>query len=67
MEYGDNYISEEMLDKLGFVRLDYEDYGRKKVKDVRVNIHGHIFKCDLWFLNILMPMSRKLFLEETFL
>ena len=31
MEYGDNYISEEMLDKLGFVRLDYEDYGRKKV------------------------------------
>ena len=36
-----------MLDKLGYVRLDYEDYVRKKVKDVCVNIHGHIFKVDL--------------------
>jgi hypothetical protein len=46
MEYGDNYISEEVLDKLGFVRLDYGSYGRKEVKGVRVNIHGHIFKVD---------------------
>ena len=46
MEYGDNYITEEMLGKLGFVRLDYEDYGRKIVRDVNVNIHGHVFKVD---------------------
>ena len=51
MEYGDNYITEDVLDKLGFVRLDYEDYGRKKVKDVKVNIHGHIFKVDFVVLD----------------
>ena len=46
MEYGENYITEEMLGKLGFVRLDYESYGRKIVRDVKVNIHGHVFKID---------------------
>ena len=67
MEYGDNYISEEMLDKLGFVRLDYEDYGRKKVKDVRVNIHGHIFKCDFMVLEYLNADEPEVVLVETFL
>ena len=37
-----HYITEDVLDQLGYVRLDYKDYGRKKVKDVKVNIHGHI-------------------------
>ncbi|GJS36808.1 hypothetical protein Tco_0535190 [Tanacetum coccineum] len=37
-----NYMTEEMLDKLGFVRIDYGDYGRKMVKEVRVEIHGYI-------------------------
>ena len=46
MEYGDNYITEKVVYQLGYVRLDYEKYGRKLVKDVRVNIHGHIFKVD---------------------
>lgn len=31
LEYGDNYISEEVLDKLGFVRLDY---GMGEVRNV---------------------------------
>ncbi|GJR66413.1 hypothetical protein Tco_0012478 [Tanacetum coccineum] len=33
MAYGDNYITEEWLGKLGFVRVDYGDYGRKLVRD----------------------------------
>ncbi|GKA53963.1 hypothetical protein Tco_0752912 [Tanacetum coccineum] len=35
-----------MLGKLGFVRLDYGDYGRRMVKEVRVEIHGLIFFVD---------------------
>ncbi|GJY58073.1 hypothetical protein Tco_0457965, partial [Tanacetum coccineum] len=38
-----NYMTEEMVDKLGFVRVDYGDYGRKVVKEVRVEIHGFTF------------------------
>nr|GEZ15161.1 hypothetical protein [Tanacetum cinerariifolium] len=41
-----NYMTEEMFDKLGFVRVDYEDYGRKMVKEVRVKIHGFTFLVD---------------------
>ncbi|GJX90238.1 hypothetical protein Tco_0343564 [Tanacetum coccineum] len=41
-----NYMTKEMLDKLGFVRIDYEDYERKMVKEVRVEIHGFIFLVD---------------------
>ena len=51
MEYGDNYISEDVLGKIGFVKVDYVDYGRKKVRDVKVNIHGHIFKVDFVVLD----------------
>ncbi|GJZ20625.1 DNA-directed DNA polymerase [Tanacetum coccineum] len=35
-----------MLGKLGFVRLDYSDYGRRMVKEVRVEIHGFNFLVD---------------------
>ncbi|GJZ09162.1 hypothetical protein Tco_0543445 [Tanacetum coccineum] len=38
-----NYITEEMFDKLGFAWVDYGDYGRKMVKQVRVEIHGFTF------------------------
>ncbi|GJV09561.1 hypothetical protein Tco_1347217 [Tanacetum coccineum] len=38
--------TKEILDKLGFVRIDYADYGRKKVKEVHVEIHGFIFLVD---------------------
>ncbi|GKF66746.1 retrovirus-related pol polyprotein from transposon TNT 1-94 [Tanacetum coccineum] len=41
-----NYMTKEMLDKLGFVRIDNEDYERKMVKEVRVEIHGFIFLVD---------------------
>ncbi|GJX32394.1 hypothetical protein Tco_0242249 [Tanacetum coccineum] len=35
-----NYMMEEMFDKLGFIRVDYGDYGRKMVKEVHVEIYG---------------------------
>ncbi|GKG39386.1 retrovirus-related pol polyprotein from transposon TNT 1-94, partial [Tanacetum coccineum] len=41
-----NYITNEMLGKLGFVRVNYGDYGRKMVKEVRVEIHGFNFLVD---------------------
>ncbi|GJV62855.1 hypothetical protein Tco_1473683 [Tanacetum coccineum] len=41
-----NYMTEEIVDKLGFVRIDYGDYGRKMVKDVHVEIHGFTFLVD---------------------
>nr|GEW57633.1 hypothetical protein [Tanacetum cinerariifolium] len=41
-----NYMTEEMFNKLGFVRVDYEDYRRKMVKEVRVEIHGFTFLVD---------------------
>ncbi|GJV16343.1 hypothetical protein Tco_1361666 [Tanacetum coccineum] len=41
-----NYMTEERFDKLGFVRLDYGDYGRKMVKYVCVEIHGFTFLVD---------------------
>nr|GEY39514.1 hypothetical protein [Tanacetum cinerariifolium] len=41
-----NYMTEEMSDKLAFVSIDYGDYGRKTVKEVRVEIHGFVFLLD---------------------
>ncbi|GJR73303.1 hypothetical protein Tco_0085668 [Tanacetum coccineum] len=38
-----SYMTEEMFDKLGFVRVDYGDYGREIVKEVRVKIHRFTF------------------------
>ncbi|GKB75450.1 hypothetical protein Tco_0942345, partial [Tanacetum coccineum] len=40
MAYYDSYMSEDMLNTLGYVRLDHGEYGRKMVKNVRVMIHG---------------------------
>ncbi|GJW65515.1 putative ribonuclease H-like domain-containing protein [Tanacetum coccineum] len=41
-----NYITEERLNQLGFIRVDYGKYGRKMVKEVRVEIHGFMFLVD---------------------
>ncbi|GJY87426.1 hypothetical protein Tco_0502054 [Tanacetum coccineum] len=49
-----NYMTEEMLDKLGFVRINYDDYRRKTMKEVRVEIHGFVFLVDfvvIWYAN----------------
>nr|GEW40377.1 hypothetical protein [Tanacetum cinerariifolium] len=41
-----NYITKERFDQLGFVRVYYGKYGRKMVKEVRVEIHGFTFLVD---------------------
>ncbi|GJV67000.1 hypothetical protein Tco_1482509 [Tanacetum coccineum] len=41
-----NYMTKEMFDKLGFIRVDYGDYGRNMVKYVGVEIHGFTFLVD---------------------
>nr|GFC98861.1 hypothetical protein [Tanacetum cinerariifolium] len=46
MAYYDNYMPEDMLNTLGYVRLDYGDYGRKMVKEIRVRIHGYDVETD---------------------
>ncbi|GKD44282.1 hypothetical protein Tco_1268927 [Tanacetum coccineum] len=37
---------EDMLNTLGYVRFDYDDYGRKMVKKIQVRIHGYDVKTD---------------------
>ncbi|GJW23000.1 hypothetical protein Tco_0033622 [Tanacetum coccineum] len=46
LAYSNNYITKEMLGKLGFVRVDYYEYGRRMVKKVRVEIHDFCFLVD---------------------
>ncbi|GKC03353.1 hypothetical protein Tco_0994963 [Tanacetum coccineum] len=46
LAYCDNYMTEEMLSTIGLIRLYYGHYGRKMVKDVRVEIHGYDFHVD---------------------
>ncbi|GKB27991.1 putative ribonuclease H-like domain-containing protein [Tanacetum coccineum] len=41
-----NYMTEERFDQFGFVRVDYGKYGRKMVREVRVEIHGFTFLVD---------------------
>ncbi|GKB99355.1 reverse transcriptase domain-containing protein, partial [Tanacetum coccineum] len=51
LAYSHNYIMDEMLGKLGFVRLDYGNYGRRMVKEVRVEIHGFNFLVDFMVID----------------
>ncbi|GKC90628.1 hypothetical protein Tco_1151277, partial [Tanacetum coccineum] len=46
MSYLDNYMSKELLNDLGYVRLDYGEYGRKMVNDIRVGINGYDVEAD---------------------
>ncbi|GKC25124.1 retrovirus-related pol polyprotein from transposon TNT 1-94 [Tanacetum coccineum] len=48
LDMGDssNYMTEEMLEKLGFVRIDYSDYRTRMVRDARVVMHGFTFLID---------------------
>nr|GEV32118.1 hypothetical protein [Tanacetum cinerariifolium] len=41
MAYFDNYMTEDLLNDLGYVRLDYGEYGGKMVKDIRVRINDY--------------------------
>nr|GEX26031.1 hypothetical protein [Tanacetum cinerariifolium] len=49
--YSHNYITYEMLGKLGFMRLDYGNYGRRMVKEVRMKIHGFNFLVDFMVID----------------
>ncbi|GJW46988.1 hypothetical protein Tco_0078634 [Tanacetum coccineum] len=44
--YFDNYMSKDSLNDLGYVRLDYVEYGRKMVKDIRVGINSYDVEAD---------------------
>ncbi|GJS78295.1 hypothetical protein Tco_0728176 [Tanacetum coccineum] len=42
-----NYVTEKVLENMGFVRVNFsDDYSRKMVNDVNVEIHGVNFKAD---------------------
>ncbi|GJS55931.1 putative ribonuclease H-like domain-containing protein [Tanacetum coccineum] len=51
LTYPDNYITDDMLSKLGFVRLDYMEYGKRVVRKVRVEIHGYNFLMDFMVID----------------
>ncbi|GJX09536.1 hypothetical protein Tco_0199395 [Tanacetum coccineum] len=46
-----NYVTEKVLEKIGFVRVNFSHYGRKMVNDVNVEIHGVKFKADFVVLD----------------
>ncbi|GJZ56886.1 hypothetical protein Tco_0612380 [Tanacetum coccineum] len=46
-----NYITEKVLDSMGFVHVSISDYGRKMVNDVNVEINGVKFKADFVVLD----------------
>ncbi|GKA89728.1 hypothetical protein Tco_0811540, partial [Tanacetum coccineum] len=49
-----NYVTTKVLGNMGFVRVNFCDYGRKMVNDVNVEIHGVKFKADfnvLYYVN----------------
>ncbi|GJW84027.1 hypothetical protein Tco_0157172 [Tanacetum coccineum] len=47
----ENYVTKEVLGNMGFVRVNFCDYGRKMVNDVNVEIHGVKFKADFVVLD----------------
>ncbi|GKC74819.1 copia protein [Tanacetum coccineum] len=52
LDMGDscNYMTKEMLEKLGFIRIEYSDYGRRMVREAQVEIHGFTFLVDFYVI-----------------
>ncbi|GJZ75609.1 hypothetical protein Tco_0640074 [Tanacetum coccineum] len=46
-----NYVTEKVLENMGFVHVSLSDYGRKMVNDVTVDIHRVKFKADFVVLD----------------
>ncbi|GKD54684.1 hypothetical protein Tco_1288071 [Tanacetum coccineum] len=46
-----NYVTEKVLENRGFGHVSLNDYGRKMVNDVSVEIHGVNFKTDFVVLD----------------
>ncbi|GJR69708.1 retrovirus-related pol polyprotein from transposon TNT 1-94 [Tanacetum coccineum] len=46
-----NYVTEKVLENIGFVHVSLSDYGRKMVNDVNVEILGYIDKADFVVLD----------------
>ncbi|GJZ65783.1 hypothetical protein Tco_0622479 [Tanacetum coccineum] len=67
LAYSDNYITEEMLGKLGFVKLDYNEYGRRMVKKVRVEIHDFNFLMDFVVIDYANDGEPSVVFERDFL
>nr|GEW55145.1 hypothetical protein [Tanacetum cinerariifolium] len=51
LDFAYSYITYEMLGKLGFIRLDNGNYGRRMVKEVRIEIHGFNFLVDFMVID----------------
>nr|GEV04842.1 hypothetical protein [Tanacetum cinerariifolium] len=64
--YSNNYIINEMLGKLGFVMLDYGNYGRRMMKEVRIEIHGFNFLVDFMVIDYANEGDLPLCLQEMF-
>ncbi|GKC16340.1 hypothetical protein Tco_1013122 [Tanacetum coccineum] len=67
MAYCDNYIMEEMLEKLGFVRTGYGEYGRKMVRDLKVEIYGFTFLVNFIILEYGDPNQPSVMFGRNFL
>ncbi|GKD40517.1 DNA-directed DNA polymerase [Tanacetum coccineum] len=67
LAYSNNYITEEMLEKLGFVRLDYDEYGRRMVNEARVEIYGFTFLVDFVVIDYANEWEPSVMFERDFL
>ncbi|GJY23125.1 hypothetical protein Tco_0396783, partial [Tanacetum coccineum] len=51
LEDSANYVTEKVLENMGFVRVNLSNYGRRMVNDVNVEIHRVKFKADFVVLD----------------
>ncbi|GJS39772.1 hypothetical protein Tco_0564815 [Tanacetum coccineum] len=67
MAYFDNYMSEYLLNELGYMRLDYGEYGRKMVKDIRVGINCYDVEADFVLVDYVNEGEHSIVFRRSFL
>ncbi|GJR44989.1 hypothetical protein Tco_1313092 [Tanacetum coccineum] len=63
----ENFVMEKVLENMGFVRVNFSDYGRKMVNDVNVEIYGVKFKADFVVLDYVNEGEPSILFRRDFL
>ncbi|GKE12911.1 hypothetical protein Tco_1416462 [Tanacetum coccineum] len=67
MAYFNNYMSKDLLNDLGYVRLDYGEYGRKVVKDIQVGVNGYDVEADFVVVDYVNEVKPSIMFGRSFL
>ncbi|GKA57581.1 hypothetical protein Tco_0756769 [Tanacetum coccineum] len=62
-----NYVTEKVLENMGFMHVSLSDYGRKMVNDVNIEIHGVKFKANFVVLDYVNKGEPSILFERDFL